>query len=92
MVTDEERRLRGVVPLPDLVRAADSSTVEGLMDGDPVSVRPADPMADVAELFDRFNLLSLPVVDAEGHLEGVITVDDVVAWLREDEGREGRLT
>jgi magnesium transporter len=49
-------------------------------------------MGDVAELFDRFNLLSLPVVDAEGVLRGVITVDDVVSWLREGEGREGGLT
>jgi magnesium transporter len=92
MVVDAERRLRGVVPLPDLVRADGSDTVEQVMDADPVSVRPGDPMADVAELFDRFNLLSLPVVDAEARLEGVVTVDDVVAWLREDEGREGRLT
>jgi magnesium transporter len=62
------------------------------MDADPVWVRPGDSMGDVAELFDRFNLLSLPVVGPDGHLEGVITVDDVVAWLREGEGREGRLT
>ena len=92
VVVDEERRLRGIVPLPDLVRAHGVSAVAEVMDGDPVAVRPGDPMADVAEIFDRFNLLSLPVVDAEGHLEGVVTEDDVVAWLREDEGREGRLT
>jgi CBS domain-containing protein/sporulation protein YlmC with PRC-barrel domain len=92
VVLDEERRLRGVVPLPDLVRAHGTNTVADVMDADPATVRPEDPMTDVAELFDRFNLLSLPVVDAERRLEGVITVDDVVAWLREDEGREGRLT
>jgi magnesium transporter len=92
MVADGERRLRGVISLPELVRAAGSSAAEQVMDTDPVSVRPEDPMGDVAELFDRFNLLSLPVVDPDGHLEGVITVDDVVSWLREGEGREGRLT
>jgi magnesium transporter len=92
VVVDEARRLRGVVPLPDLVRAHGTNTVSEVMDADPVTVRPGDPMADVAELFDRFNLLSLPVVDGEGQLEGIVTVDDVVAWLREDEGREGRLT
>ena len=55
-------------------------------------MRPDDPMGDVAELFDRFNLLALPVVDRDGALKGVITVDDVVAWLREGEEREGGLT
>ena len=90
MVTDEVGCLRGVIPLTDLVRADGPKPVEELMDTDPVSVRLEDPMGDVAELFDRFNLLSLPVVDAEGVLRGVITVDDVVSWLREGEGREGR--
>jgi magnesium transporter len=92
MVVDEERRLRGVVPLPDLVRAHSASSVEEVMDADPVTVAPGDPMSEVAELFDRFNLLSLPVVDSDRQLEGVVTVDDVVAWLREGEEREGRLT
>jgi magnesium transporter len=92
MVVDDEGRLRGVVSLLELVRADGSSPVENVMDADPVAVRPGDPMGDVAELFDRFNLLSLPVVGTDGKLQGVITVDDVVAWLREGEGREGRLT
>jgi magnesium transporter len=92
MVTDEAGGLHGVIPLTDLVRADGPKPVEELMDTDPVSVRLEDPMGDVAELFDRFNLLSLPVIDAEGVLRGVITVDDVVSWLREGEGREGGLT
>jgi len=92
VVVDEQRRLRGVVSLADLIRADGSRPAEQVMDTDPVSVRPGDPMGDVAELFDRFNLLSLPIVDPDGLLRGVITVDDVVSWLREGEGREGGLT
>jgi len=84
--------LRGKVSYVDLLRAADDAPVEAVMDADPETVRPDDPMQDVASLFDRFNLLSLPVVDAAGMLEGAITVDDVVAWLREGEDREGGLT
>jgi magnesium transporter len=38
---------------------------------------------EVAELFDKYNLLSLPVVDETGKLEGVITADDVIALLRD---------
>ena len=92
LVVDGERRLRGVIPLPELVRAENEQLVDEVMDTDPVTVRPEEPMDEVAELFDRFNLLSLPVVDREDHLEGIVTVDDVVAWLREGEEREGRLT
>lgn len=84
--------LKGKVSYVDLIRSQDDEAVEQVMDPDPETVRPDDPMADVAELFDRFNLLSLPVVDHGGVLEGVITVDDVVAWLREGEDREGGLT
>ncbi|MGE5236280.1 MAG: magnesium transporter MgtE N-terminal domain-containing protein [Acidobacteriota bacterium] len=92
VVVDPERRVRGIVPLTDLIRSEPRMSVDEVMDRDPVAVRVSDPMRDVAELFDRFNLLALPVTDEEGHLAGVIAVDDVVAWLREGEGREGRLT
>ena len=92
LVVDALGAVRGKVSFVDVLRSADADTVEQVMDPDPETVRPDDPMEDVAELFDRFNLLSLPVVDRGGSLEGVITVDDVVAWLREGEDREGGLT
>jgi Mg/Co/Ni transporter MgtE len=37
----------------------------------------------ITELFDKYNLLTLPVVDDEGRLAGVITADDIIAVLRE---------
>ncbi len=92
MVVDDAGRLRGLLELPLLLRAGEGQAVEEVMDADPAAVRPEEPMSDVAELFDRFNLLAMPVVDAERRLMGVITVDDVVAWLREGQEREGRLT
>jgi magnesium transporter len=92
VIADGEGFLKGELAFPELLRAEDRALVEDVMDHEPVTVRPDDPMKDVAELFDRFNLLSLPVVDPEGRLEGIVTVDDVVAWLREGDDREGRLT
>jgi len=92
LVVGANGALKGKLSYVDLIRSDDDSTIEQAMDADPETVRPDDPMTDVAELFDRFNLLSLPVVDQSGVLEGVITVDDVVAWLREGEDREGGLT
>jgi magnesium transporter len=92
LVVDGERRLSGFIPLQELVRAHSPQLVDEVMDTDPVTVHPEESMDEVADLFDRFNLLSMPVVDHAGRLEGVLTVDDVLAWLREGEGREGRLT
>lgn len=92
LVVGGERQLLGLLELPALLRAEEGRVVEEVMDADPVAVRPEDPMSDVAELFDRFNLLAMPVVDGQRRLTGVITVDDVVAWLREGQEREGGLT
>jgi magnesium transporter len=92
LVVDAGGKLKGKISFPDLLRAADAQAAEDVMDNDPETVRAEDSMEDVAELFDRFNLLSLPVVDHDGQLEGVVTVDDVVAWLREGEERAGGLT
>jgi magnesium transporter len=50
---------------------------------DPLLCVPLEEKQDrVAEMFDRYNLLALPVVDRDQHVIGVITVDDIVALLR----------
>jgi CBS domain-containing protein/sporulation protein YlmC with PRC-barrel domain len=92
LVVDARNRLCGVVSLVDLLRADPGAALDVVMEPDPPTVQPGERMEEVAELFDRFNLLAMPVVDAEGCVEGVVTVDDVVAWLREGTGREGGLT
>ncbi len=91
-VIGDDERLRGVINFPDLLRADPGRPLEEVMDSDPVTVKPGEPMKEVAETFDRFNLLSVPVVDEEGKFEGIVTVDDVISWLREGEEREGGLT
>jgi len=92
LVVDADNRLCGVASLVDLLRADAGAAVDAVMEPDPPTVRAEEPMEEVAELFDRFNLLAMPVVNGEGRVEGVVTVDDVVAWLREGTGREGGLT
>jgi len=47
-----------------------------------VSCMPDTPQNDVAALFDKYNLLTLPVVDEHGRLAGIITADDVITMLR----------
>lgn len=77
-ITDEDGRLRGVVSLRDLVMADPAASVEGLMETHPIAVEPETSQRDVARLVARYDLLAVPVVDAEGVLQGIVTVDDAI--------------
>jgi len=79
---DEEERLVGAVPLPNLLLASEDAPLTSLMMHPLVSVEAGANEKEFAELFDKYNLLTLPVVDAEGKMTGVITADDVIALLR----------
>ncbi len=76
------RKLLGSVPLARMVLAPTSSKIGALI-VEPLIVCPATASErDAAELFDKYNLLSLPVVDKQGRITGVITADDVISLLR----------
>ncbi|KKC06207.1 magnesium transporter MgtE N-terminal domain-containing protein [Mycobacterium nebraskense] len=84
-VVDEERRLDGVVSVITLLQAPGGETLERLMDSDPVRVTPDADLTDVALLMADFNLYSIPVVDDQDRVLGVVTVDDVLeATIPED--------
>ncbi|HEY9095174.1 MAG TPA: magnesium transporter [Hydrogenophaga sp.] len=87
MVVGRDGRYLGGLRLSELVTAGTHERVEDLMNTD-VSGIPTDmPANEVAQLFEEQDLLSAPVVDAEQHLLGRITVDDVVDRIREDADR-----
>lgn len=82
-LTDEEGQLRYTVPLARLFFVAGEMPVKDLA-VDPLLFVPSDDSIDrITEMFDKYNLLVLPVVDAHQKLIGVITVDDVVTMLRQ---------
>lgn len=83
-VTDEFRHLEGTVALRDLLAARDSEIIGELMESDIKSVRTHDDQADVADLFKKYDLVSMPVVDNENRLVGLITIDDVVDVMEEE--------
>ena len=83
-VVDRERRLIGVLPLRKLILARPDDPVEKVMDRQVTSARVDLDQEQVAQLFKRYDLVSLPVVDAQGILLGRITVDDVVDVLEEE--------
>src|SRR5271170_4821638 len=79
----EDERLLYSVPLARLIFAAGDTPLKELA-SDPLLAVEVDAKHDrVAEIFDKYNLLSLPVVDEDGKLLGTITVDDIVSVLRQ---------
>ncbi len=77
-VVDEQRRLRGVVSLRDLILAPRRALLADVLETTVVSVRDTDDREKVAHDFGEYDLLAMPVVDGEGRLVGIITSDDVL--------------
>ncbi len=83
-VVDDQRALRGVVPIRRLVSAPPARLIHDLMIPDPVSVMPDSDQEDVAQIVARYDLLAVPVTDVDGRMLGVITVDDVIDVITEE--------
>jgi Mg/Co/Ni transporter MgtE len=80
---DEKRELKGSVPLARLVMAQPDTHLKVLTDSRVLSC-PADlDQNELAELFDKYNLHALPVVDPQGRMVGVVQADHVISFLRE---------
>jgi len=82
-VIDKARRLEGTVALRKLIIASDETPIEKLMQTNVISVRTLDDRDFVAETVRKYDLISIPVVDMENRLVGIITVDDVVDVIEE---------
>ncbi|MGE0749330.1 MAG: magnesium transporter [Variibacter sp.] len=83
-VTDPAHRFLGAVALDRLLRTKRPIPIVDLMDADRHRVRDTDDQEEVARLFERYNLIAVPVVDAGDRLVGVITVDDIVDVISEE--------
>ncbi len=83
-VADAERRFLGVVALDRLLRTKRPVPIVELMDEDVRPVRVTDDQENVARLFQRYDLVSVPVVDTGDRLVGVITFDDIVDVIEEE--------
>lgn len=76
-VMDRDRMLLGVVSLRALVMADGDEIVADIMHDDPMSINVLTDQEEVSNIFKRYGILALPVVDKEGRLVGIITVDDI---------------
>ncbi len=81
-IIGEKDKLLGAVPLAKVVLAPAGTPLMMLSTGHITTIHPGADEKRIAELFDKYNLLALPVIDDEGVLTGVITADDVINMLR----------
>lgn len=84
-VVDDDGRLKGVFPLKKMITNPSVSKVKYVMDEDLISTRVETPIDEVVQLIEKYNLVSVPVIDSIGRLQGQITVDDVIDELREQQ-------
>ncbi len=80
----ERRRLQGYVALKDLLAASNEDLVEEVMDENVFFVETTDDQEDVAKLTRKYGLFTVPVVDREHCLVGIITVDDAMNVIEEE--------
>ncbi|MDH3730113.1 MAG: magnesium transporter [Acidimicrobiia bacterium] len=83
-ITDHDQRLHGVLSFRDLVFSRPGTGIDEAMVSNPVAVRPETDREEVAELIQRYGLLSLPVVDFRGRLLGIVTVDEILEAVQEE--------
>lgn len=83
-VVDRDDALVGVLPLKRVLINEPDIEVSATMIADPVTLHPEDAASDAAKAFERYDLVSVPVVNADNKLIGRVTVDAVVDFIREE--------
>lgn len=83
-VINKQKRLVGVLPLRTLLLADENTKVSELMEEDVIRVTTMDDQEEAANLFRKYSFISLPVVDGDERLVGIITVDDIVDVIDEE--------
>ena len=83
-VTDTTRRLEGVLSVRELLLAESDDLIGNIMDTNVTSVNTLDDKEIVAQAMSKYDYLSMPVVDQEGRLVGIVTVDDAMDVMEEE--------
>ena len=83
-VVDDASKLVGVVPIRNFVIAPPARTLSDMMIADPIKADVFVDQEEAARIVSKYELFALPIVDEGGHLEGIITVDDVIDIIKEE--------
>ena len=87
-IVDDQQHLTGVVSLRELVVAEPTTRLKDMMDEDVIKVKADADQEEVARIIAKYDLLGVPVVDEENHLVGLITVDDVIDVIHEEQAED----
>ncbi len=83
-VTDKNGKLLGSVSIYDILRKPYDTPIESIIDKSIIAVNVNDDQEKVADIVSKYDLYSIPVVDDEGILKGIITVDDILDVIEEE--------
>ena len=83
-VTDDARRLSGIVSLRQLVTASTEQKISEIISHDPIYVYTDTDQEEVARVIQKYDFLAVPIVDREERLVGIVTVDDVIDIIQEE--------
>ncbi len=83
-VISADRKLEGIVTVKDLLLADDDTVIEALMDRNVIFASTTEDQESVSEKFSDYDLMALPVVDKEGRLVGIVTVDDIIDVMEQE--------
>lgn len=84
----QDETLLGVIPLRRLVRARSEQKIRDIMIGEPLTVRADADQEEIARIFAKYSFLAVPVVDSQGFLVGIITMDDILHVLQEEQSED----
>ena len=83
-VTSAKRKLEGVVTVKDLLLSDDDVILEDIMDTNVIYASTTDDQEEVSDMISNYDLIAIPVVDKEGCLVGIVTVDDIIDVMEQE--------
>lgn len=83
-VVNAERKLIGYIHLKDIICANDNDLIKDIVQKDVISCRTTEDQEEVAKMFQKYDLTSMPVVDSEDRMVGMVTIDDIMDVLQEE--------
>lgn len=83
-VTSSRKELLGVVTVREMLLTAPETIIDTLMDTNSIHVHTHDDQEEIAKMFSRYDMLAMPVVDSENRIVGIITIDDAVDVIQDE--------
>ncbi len=83
-VVDKFRKLVGSVDVKEMLTSNSNMKISEIMEENPISVLTTEDQEDVAKMFDKYNYMAIPVVDKEERLVGIVTIDDAIDVMQDE--------